>query len=112
MSKINEEQVIEVLKQCFDPEIPIDLWNLGLIYSIKISDAESGNNNVDITMTLTTPGCHMGSYMANDIKTKLEGLETVDLATVQVVFEPVWTPDMMTDEARERLGFKKPQTEE
>ncbi|MBC8213630.1 MAG: DUF59 domain-containing protein [Candidatus Marinimicrobia bacterium] len=112
MSKINEEQVIEVLKQCLDPEIPIDLWNLGLIYSIKINDAESGNSNVDITMTLTTPGCHMGSYMANDIKTKLEGLDSVDLATVQVVFDPVWTPDMMTDEARERLGFKKPPAEE
>ena len=67
MTKINKEDVIEILKQCYDPEIPIDLWNLGLIYDISID-----KDNVNITMSLTTPGCTMGQYMADDIKTKID----------------------------------------
>ena len=67
MNTMNDNAIIEVLKQCFDPEIPIDLWNLGLIYDITVKD-----NNVNITMSLTTPGCTMGQYMADDIKSKLK----------------------------------------
>ena len=69
MKKINKENIIEILQECYDPEIPIDLWNLGLIYNINIQ-----NNNIDITMSLTTPGCTMGQYMADDIKSKLDDL--------------------------------------
>ena len=68
MKTINKEDVIEILKQCYDPEIPIDLWNLGLIYEITIKDY-----NINITMSLTTPGCTMGQYMADDIKSPIGG---------------------------------------
>lgn len=102
---VEKEKIIDVLKQCFDPEIPVDLWNLGLIYDIKISEAENKKSNIDITMTLTTPGCSMGSYMADDIKMKLSGVKEIGDVSVEVTFDPPWKPEMMNDEARERLGF-------
>ena len=101
MSKINKEAIISILKQCYDPEIPIDLWNLGLIYEIKISD-----NNIDIVMSLTTPGCTMGQYMADDIKSKLKQLKNVKTINVDVVFDPPWQPEMMSNEGRKKLGFE------
>ena len=100
-----ENEVIDVLKQCFDPEIPVDLWSLGLIYSIKISENSSGNSDVNIIMTLATPGCSMGNVMAMDIKSKLEINDAVDMADVEVIFDPPWTPEMMSDDARDKLGF-------
>ena len=104
-SMIDEMEIIEVLKQCYDPEIPVDLWSLGLIYNINISKAENNKSNISITMTLTTPGCTMGSYMADDIKMKLNGLEEVNSSEVEVTFDPPWKPEMMNDQAREKLGF-------
>ena len=101
MSKINEDIIISILKECYDPEIPIDLWNLGLIYEIDIN-----NQNVIITMSLTTPGCTMGNYMADDIKDKVSQLENVKSVTVDVVFDPPWQPEMMTDVGRKKLGFE------
>jgi len=100
MNLINKDEIISVLKECYDPEIPIDLWNLGLIYDIKIK-----NNDIDIIMSLTTPGCTMGQYMADDIKIKLEENENIENVNVQVVFDPPWEPEMMTDEGRKKLGF-------
>ena len=101
MKQINKENIIEILQECYDPEIPIDLWNLGLIYNISIED-----NDIDITMSLTTPGCTMGQYMADDIKSKLiEQLKNVRNVNVEVVFDPPWQPEMMTDEGRKKLGF-------
>ncbi|MCH7613104.1 MAG: DUF59 domain-containing protein [Candidatus Marinimicrobia bacterium] len=97
---IEKDQIIEVLKQCYDPEIPVDLWNLGLIYNININD-----KIIDITMSLTTPGCGMAQFMAEDIKTKVSNLDGVDETTVQVTFDPPWEPTMMTDEAKQKLGF-------
>ena len=105
MGKITEKEVVEVLMQCFDPEIPIDLWNLGLIYSIQISQNSNGNYNVHIIMTLTTPGCTMGNVMSGDIKSKLEDNPFIDEAIVEVTFDPPWSPDLMSDFAREKLGF-------
>ena len=101
MGIINKEDVIEILKQCYDPEIPIDLWNLGLIYEITIED-----HNINIIMSLTTPGCTMGQYMADDIKSKLENLKNVNEVCVDVVFDPPWQPEMMTNEGRKKLGFE------
>ena len=101
MEKIKEEKIIDVLKNCFDPEIPIDLWSLGLIYNISISD----DNAISITMTLTTPGCSMGSYMAEDIKMKLSSIENIGNIDVKIVFDPPWKPEMMNGDAREKLGF-------
>ncbi|HJM11902.1 MAG TPA: iron-sulfur cluster assembly protein [Candidatus Marinimicrobia bacterium] len=96
----NKDQIVEILKQCYDPEIPVDLWNLGLIYDIKINE-----KIVDITMSLTTPGCGMGQYMAEDIKNKVTSLDGVNETNVQVTFDPPWNPEMMTDDAKEKLGF-------
>ena len=107
---VDKNKVIEILKQCYDPEIPVDLWSLGLIYNINISKSKNKKSNVDITMTLTTPGCTMGSYMAEDIKMKLSGIEEIDSSNVEVTFEPPWKPEMMNDEARKKLGFPANET--
>ena len=101
MKKIDENKIIDVLKNCFDPEIPVDLWSLGLIYDISISN----DNAVSITMTLTTPGCSMGNHMATDIKTKLEKINLINDAHVDITFDPEWKPEMMNDKAKTKLGF-------
>ena len=98
-----DEQVIDILKQCYDPEIPIDLWNLGLIYHIEIKESDNVLKNIHIIMSLTTPGCTMGQYMADDIKSKLKKLPNINEVDVQVVFEPPWQPEMMTDKGRKKL---------
>ena len=79
MGQVKKEQIIEILKQCYDPELPVDLWNLGLIYDIQIQESYDENkSDVNITMSLTTPGCSMGQNMAQDIKTKLESMDEVN----------------------------------
>ena len=98
-------KIIEILKQCYDPEIPIDLWNLGLIYDIDMTTTENDKNDVKITMSLTTPGCTMGQHMADDIKNKVKALEKINNIEVTVTFDPPWTPEMMTNYAREKLGY-------
>ena len=100
-----KEKIIDLLKQCYDPEIPVDLWSLGLIYDISIKDNQNNKSDVDITMSLTTPGCSMGQHMADDIKSKVSSLENIDSVEVSVTFEPPWQPEMMSDEARNKLGF-------
>ena len=99
-----KEQIIKQLKTCYDPEIPLDLWSLGLIYDIAINSKKS-NKNINITMSLTTPGCSMGQHMADDIKTKVMKLKQVQNVNVELTFDPPWNPEMMTSEAREKLGF-------
>ena len=100
-----KDKIINILKQCYDPELPIDLWNLGLIYEINYNELKNGKNEVGIIMTLTTPGCVMGEHMANDIKQKLESLDEIELARVAITFDPPWEPSMMNNEARKKLGF-------
>ncbi len=105
MAQVNESQVIEILKQCYDPELPVDLWNLGLIYNIQIQESyDETTSDVNIVMSLTTPGCTMGQQMAQDIKNKLEALDEVNQAFVEVTFDPPWNPEMISAEAREKLG--------
>ena len=99
------KEIINILQQCFDPEIPIDLWNLGLIYDIEITAAGKDNKDVKITMSLTTPGCTMGQHMADDIKNKVKALEKINNIKVIVTFDPPWAPEMMTDYARKKLGY-------
>ena len=101
-----KEKIIDVLKQCYDPEIPVDLWNLGLIYNIDLQSTAGDQTDVVITMSLTTPGCGMGQYMADDIKTKVSALDKVHDVDVTVTFDPAWQPEMMSDEARSKLGFE------
>lgn len=103
---ITEKQVIATLKQVFDPEIPVDVWNLGLIYNINVSD--SGNpdkQNIAITMTLTTPGCPMVQHIKNDVKSKLEAMDGVNEAIINVTFDPQWNINMISAEARKKLNL-------
>ena len=100
-----KEKIINVLKKCFDPEIPIDLWNLGLIYDINLKE-ENNLYDVNIIMSLTTPGCSMGQHMADDIKSKLNTINNIKNVHVSVTFDLPWKPEMMTDFAREKLGFE------
>ena len=104
---INKDSIIEILKNCFDPEIPIDLWNLGLIYNVNYKNHKNGKTTVDITMTLTTPGCGMINVIAEDLKNKVAAINEVDKVNVNITFDPPWEPEMMTNEARMKLGFSK-----
>ena len=100
---INKKDIIEVLKTCFDHEIPIDLWNLGLIYDININDKKK---HIEIIMTLTTPGCSMATHIANDVKNKILKLDEIKTINVKTTFDPLWEPEMMTDKGKIKLGFK------
>ena len=99
-----QQDVITVLKTIFDPEIPVDIYELGLIYEVKFSDAEGGQK-VDVQMTLTSPNCPVAESLPNDVKQKVASMEGVVDADVEVVFEPSWTQDMMSEEAKLELGF-------
>tara|TARA_B100000029_G_scaffold452823_1_gene478262 strand:+ start:499 stop:840 length:342 start_codon:yes stop_codon:yes gene_type:complete len=103
---VDKKEIIEILKTCFDPEIPIDLWNLGLIYEIKLNN----KTHVEITMTLTTPGCSMIDIIADDVKNKLSKIKNIKKVSVNVTFDPPWSPEMMTDEGKIKLGFKPKDT--
>ena len=103
MKKIRNN-VVEVIKQCNDPELPIDLWNLGLIYDLKFNE-EGEKFSVDIVMSLTTPGCTMGQYMIEDIKSKMSSIESISRVDVELTFDPPWSPEMMTEEGKVKLGL-------
>ena len=100
-----EKEIINILQECYDPEIPIDLWNLGLIYDIDLKKTKTTKYDVKITMSLTTPGCSMGQHMSDDIKNKVNSLKEINDVEVRVTFDPQWKPEMMTDLARKKLGF-------
>ncbi len=95
-----EEKIVAVLKTVFDPEIPVNIYDLGLIYRV-----ENNDGNVEIDMTLTAPNCPAADFIAEDVKQKVEGIEGVKSAQVNIVFEPEWTQDRMTDEAKLELGL-------
>ena len=96
-----EEKVIEMLKTVFDPEIPVDVYSLGLIYKIDIND----NADLVIDMTLTAPNCPMADFIVDDARMKLESIKALNSVTINIVFEPEWTKDMMSEEAKLELGF-------
>ena len=99
-----KEKVVDVLKKCNDPELPIDLWNLGLIYDLNIN--ENGNNfDVSILMSLTTPGCTMGQYMMDDMKMKLATIKNIGDVEIELTFDPPWNPEMMTEDGKVKLGL-------
>ena len=109
--KIEKKHIIDKIKTCFDPEIPLDLWNLGLIYEIKIEDVES-KQKIEILMTLTTPGCTMIDVIAQDLKSKIETIKNIGEVKINITFDPPWQPEMMTQEGKEKLGFSKQKKEE
>lgn len=96
-----EERIIDVLKTVYDPEIPVDIYNLGLIYRIDLHE----DGILEVDMTLTAPNCPAADFIVEDVRTKLEGIEGVKDARVNLVFDPEWDKDMMTEEAKLELGF-------
>ncbi|OIQ34434.1 MAG: SUF system Fe-S cluster assembly protein [Crocinitomix sp. MedPE-SWsnd] len=96
-----EDLIIAALKEIFDPEIPVDIFELGLIYEVKIKQ----DGIVDIDMTLTSPNCPVAESLPVDVKNKVESVEGVEEATVNIVFDPPWDKDMMSEEAQLELGF-------
>lgn len=95
------DRVIDVLHTVYDPEIPVDVYELGLIYNIEISD----KGDVKVVMTMTTPNCPMIESLPEEIESKIKAMEEVDSVKVEVTFEPAWDKDMMSDEAKLQLGF-------
>lgn len=96
-----EERIVDVLKTVYDPEIPVNIYDLGLIYKIDVQD----DGNVDIDMTFTAPTCPAADFILEDVRQKVDSLEQVKSANVNLVFEPVWDQSMMTEEAKIELGF-------
>ncbi len=98
---ITKEEVIEKLKNVYDPEIPVNVVDLGLIYKVDVDD----KNNITIDMTLTAPGCPLAGMIAKYVEEELKKMEEVGEITVNLVWEPQWTPDMMSEEAKQKLGW-------
>lgn len=96
-----QERIVDVLKTVYDPEIPVDIWNLGMIYKIEVND----DGTVDLDMTFTAPNCPAANFIVEDVRTKLESVEGVKAANINLVFEPVWDQSMMSEEAKVELGF-------
>ncbi len=97
-----EERIVDVLKTVYDPEIPVNIYDLGMIYKIDLGD--DGTLNVD--MTFTAPSCPAADFILEDVRTKLESVEGVKTANVNLVFDPAWDQSMMSEEARVELGFE------
>ena len=96
-----EERIVDVLKTVYDPEIPVNIYDLGLIYKIDLSD----DGTLDLDMTFTAPSCPAADFIIEDVRTKVEAVNGVKSANVNMVFEPEWDKDMMSEEAKLELGF-------
>ena len=96
-----EEKIVEMLKTVYDPEIPVNLYDLGLIYRIEVLDDLSA----EIDMTLTAPNCPAADFMMEDVRQKVESIESIGEVKINLVFEPEWSQDLMTEEAKLELGF-------
>ncbi len=95
------DRVIEMLKTCYDPEIPVDIYELGLIYEIDVNEG----NDVNVKMTLTSPACPVAETLPPEVEMKIKSIPDVNNATVQLTFDPPWDKDMMSEEARLELGM-------
>ena len=98
--QIREEQVWEALKTVYDPEIPVNIVDLGLIYDVQVNGSD-----VYVQMTLTAPGCGMGTYIAQQAEWAIQEIEGVEDVQIELVFEPAWTPDLISEEARSQMGI-------
>ena len=103
--KTPEEQAWDQLRTCYDPEIPVNIVDLGLVYGLALTPLEGGANRIDVKFTLTAPGCGMGDVLREDIKGKLLTIPGITEADVQVVFDPPWSLQMMSDAAKLQLGM-------
>lgn len=96
-----EQKIVEMIKTVYDPEIPVNIYDLGLIYRIEVKD----DGSVEIDMTLTAPNCPAADFMMEDVRQKVEGISGIGEVTLNLVFEPEWSQDLMTEEAKLELGF-------
>ncbi|MBQ3740800.1 MAG: DUF59 domain-containing protein [Prevotella sp.] len=96
-----EQRIVDVLKTVYDPEIPVNIYDLGMIYRIEVAD----DFTVDLDMTFTAPNCPAADFILDDVRTKIESLEGIRSANINLVFEPAWEQSMMSEEARVELGF-------
>jgi probable FeS assembly SUF system protein SufT len=103
--EFSEDAVWNALKTCFDPEIPVNIVDLGLVYDLAVERTPAGEHTVEVKMTLTAPGCGMGPVIAEDARHKIAGLPSVAAAKVSIVWDPQWTPQMISAEGRKILGL-------
>ena len=96
-----EAEIVEVLKTVYDPEIPVNIYDLGMIYKIDLQD----DGTLEMDMTFTSPACPAADYIYEDVRTKVEGVKGVKTANIELVFDPIWDQSMMSEEARLELGF-------
>ncbi|MDK3157882.1 metal-sulfur cluster assembly factor [Kamptonema cortianum] len=99
-SKLTVEEIYTALKNCYDPEIPVNIVDLGLVYDVVLE-----GNGVRVKMSLTTPGCHMGPSIANDAQSKVMAVEGVESCQVDIVWDPPWNQSMITEDGRKKLGM-------
>ncbi|MBA4136492.1 MAG: putative Fe-S cluster assembly protein SufT [Opitutus sp.] len=104
--EFSEEAVWETLKTCFDPEIPVNIVDLGLVYDLAIETTPTNGHRVEVKMTLTAPGCGMGPVIAEDARAKIAALPTVEHAAVHIVWDPQWAPQMISPVGRKVLGLE------
>ena len=104
-SDFSEQLVWDQLKTCYDPEIPVNIVELGLIYDLRIQDLKSGEKNILIKMTLTAPGCGMGPVISDEVQRKINALKNVEDVKVELVWEPQWNQGMMSEAAQLELGM-------
>lgn len=106
VAEFSEEAVWAALKTCFDPEIPVNIVDLGLVYDLAVEKTPAGKNILEVKMTLTAPGCGMGPVIAEDARQKISRLPDVESAKVHIVWDPQWTPQMISDTGRKVLGLE------
>jgi len=97
---VTMEEIVKALKECYDPEIPVNVWDLGLIYDVNVD-----GDKVHVKMTLTAPGCPMHTFISDEVRSKLRSISGVKEAKVEVVWDPPWSPDRMSKEAKAQLGI-------
>ena len=105
LPSVNDRHIWDALRQCYDPEIPVNIVDLGLVYEVKVEEELPGDANVYIRMTLTAPGCGMGPMIAADVKRRVQQIRGVSNVLVELVFDPIWNPDMMTEAAKLTLNM-------
>jgi probable FeS assembly SUF system protein SufT len=103
--EVSEDEVWNQLRQCYDPEIPVNIVDLGLVYDCQLSKGENGGTKVEVKMTLTAPGCGMGPAIAHDAQSKIMSIDGVDEAQVDLVWDPPWNQNMISEAGRMKLGM-------
>jgi len=99
------EAVYDKLSECYDPEIPVNIVELGLVYGVDVEQKTEDQYRVEVNMTLTAPGCGMGSHIAGEAERKIDSIPGVEDASVEIVWDPVWTEEMMSEDAKQKLGI-------